>query len=75
MNFYGTMIQDASDARVALAAEGKLDKDDALSLHYFSTFFFAKLENPGYEKAKLSRWTKKVRPSRPVVSSFERPLI
>jgi sentrin-specific protease 1 len=60
MNYYGTMIQDAADARVALAAEGKLPKDEALSLHYFSTFFFAKLEKPGYEKAKLARWTKKI---------------
>lgn len=34
---------------------------DPLKVHYFNTFFFAKLESPGYEKAKLSRWTKKVR--------------
>ncbi|KAL7416767.1 hypothetical protein BDY24DRAFT_378204 [Mrakia frigida] len=60
INYYGTMIQDASDARVAAAAKGEKLEDEPLSLHYFSTFFFAKLESPGYEKAKLSRWTKKV---------------
>jgi len=60
INYYGTMIQDASDARVAAAAKGDKLEDEPLSLHYFSTFFFAKLESPGYEKAKLSRWTKKV---------------
>lgn len=36
------------------------DKEPLHNIHYFNTFFFAKLENPGYEKAKLNKWTKKV---------------
>jgi len=29
-------------------------------IHYFNTFFYAQLESQGYEKARLSKWTKKV---------------
>lgn len=29
-------------------------------IHYFNTFFYAKLETQGYEKARLGKWTKKV---------------
>jgi sentrin-specific protease 1 len=36
------------------------DQRNPLSIHYFSTFFFSKLENPGYEKARLNKWTKRV---------------
>lgn len=37
----------------------------AMDVHAFSTFFFAKLEDPnaGYVKGRLNRWTKKVRRS------------
>jgi len=31
-----------------------------LSVHYFSTFFWTKLEKDGYEKGRLAKWTKKV---------------
>lgn len=31
-----------------------------LDVHVFNSFFYAKLLDPGYEKARLGRWTKKV---------------
>lgn len=34
---------------------------EPLNIHYFNTFFYAKLTGPGYEKARLNKWTKKVR--------------
>lgn len=47
-----------------VGAEGALErpgiKEPLKDLHYFNTFFFAKLENLGYEKARLNKWTKKV---------------
>lgn len=57
INNYGAMIQDAADTRIALA---RWSPENAPSVHVFSTFFYAKLENPGYEKAKLNRWTKRL---------------
>ncbi|KAG8913284.1 Smt3-specific protease, partial [Tulasnella sp. 417] len=30
------------------------------NVHYFNTFFFPKLENEGYEKARLGKWTKTI---------------
>ncbi|KAG9039947.1 Smt3-specific protease [Tulasnella sp. JGI-2019a] len=30
------------------------------NIHYFNTYFYAKLEQQGYEKARLGKWTKKV---------------
>lgn len=39
------------------------ESGEPLDVHVFSTFFFAKLEKPGYKDAKLNRWTKKVRSS------------
>ena len=32
-----------------------------LNVHYFNSFFFEKLSQEGYEKARLAKWTKKVR--------------
>ncbi|KAG8857660.1 Smt3-specific protease [Tulasnella sp. 330] len=29
-------------------------------IHYFNTFFYAKLEQQGYEKSRLGKWTKKI---------------
>lgn len=31
-----------------------------LKVHVFNTFFLAKLQDQGYDKGKLSKWTKKV---------------
>lgn len=39
---------------------------EPLSVHYFSTFFYSKLTTAGYEKARLNKWTKKVRLSFPM---------
>ena len=49
INYYGTLIQRREDAL------GKR------KIHYFSSFFYPKLEQ-GYEKSNLKRWTKKVDP-------------
>jgi len=31
-----------------------------LKVHYFSTFFWTKLRDSGYEKGRIAKWTKKV---------------
>lgn len=64
INFYGAMILERANAKEnhnpktngALNGKGK----KPMKVHYFSTFFWPKL-NEGYEKSKLNRWTKKVR--------------
>ncbi|GJE87785.1 Ulp1 protease domain-containing protein [Phanerochaete sordida] len=53
INFYGQMI-------LCRAEEGKENqRESMLDVHYFSTFFWSKLKNEGYEKARLAKWTKK----------------
>jgi sentrin-specific protease 1 len=37
------------------------ERGEPVRIHYFNTFFYAKLTSPGYEKARLNKWTKKVR--------------
>lgn len=55
INFYGQMI-------MCRAEEGKENRREGLwDAHYFSTFFWSKLKNEGYEKGRLAKWTKKVR--------------
>ncbi|KAG8951300.1 Smt3-specific protease [Tulasnella sp. 424] len=40
---------------------GRFGYPEPLSdVHYFNTFFFQKLENEGYEKARLGKWTKSI---------------
>lgn len=53
INFYGALI-------LARSEEAQKGKSKALDVHYFNTFFFAKLEDLGYEKARIGKWTKKV---------------
>lgn len=54
INFYGQMI-------MSRAGEGKENsREGLLDVHYFSTFFWTKLKNEGYEKGRLAKWTKKV---------------
>jgi len=48
INFYGQLIMDRS----------ALPKFPAV--HYFSSFFWTKLTEDGYEKGRLNRWTKKL---------------
>ncbi|EKM49025.1 uncharacterized protein PHACADRAFT_107697 [Phanerochaete carnosa HHB-10118-sp] len=53
INFYGQMITCRSE-------ESKENqREDLLNVHYFSTFFWSKLRNEGYEKGRLAKWTKK----------------
>lgn len=35
-------------------------KAEPLKAHVFSTFFFSKLQDSGYDKGRLNKWTKKV---------------
>ncbi|KAJ7275250.1 hypothetical protein B0H12DRAFT_247743 [Mycena haematopus] len=62
INFYGAMILGRSEASkenpVANGKSGKQKKP--LDVHYFSTFFWTKLEKEGYEKGRLAKWTKKI---------------
>ncbi|KAF9520526.1 hypothetical protein BS47DRAFT_1370365 [Hydnum rufescens UP504] len=53
INFYGAMITERA------ARQGR-EQGDPLDVHYFNTFFYEKLVNPGYEKARLNKWSKKV---------------
>jgi sentrin-specific protease 1 len=56
MNFYGAMILTRSESNRDPTAKRKM-----LDVHYFSTFFWPKLKNEGYEQGRLAKWTKKVR--------------
>ncbi|KAF8744136.1 Cysteine proteinase, partial [Rhizoctonia solani] len=53
INFYGALI-------LARSEEAQKGKGKALDTHYFNTFFFAKLEDMGYEKSRIGKWTKKI---------------
>ncbi|OAX39413.1 cysteine proteinase [Rhizopogon vinicolor AM-OR11-026] len=57
INFYGAMILTRSESN------HKVDpptKRKILDVHYFSTFFWPKLKDEGYEKGRLAKWTKKI---------------
>jgi Ulp1 family protease len=41
------------------------ERNTILNVHYFNSFFFEKLSQEGYEKARLAKWTKKVRSAYP----------
>ncbi|PBK77068.1 cysteine proteinase [Armillaria solidipes] len=61
INFYGAMIlgrSEASKENPAVNGAAK-EKVTPLNVHYFSTFFWSKLDKDGYEKARLAKWTKK----------------
>ncbi|KIM48404.1 hypothetical protein M413DRAFT_230782 [Hebeloma cylindrosporum] len=65
VNFYGAMIlgrSEASKENPAPQANGKkLTKTKALlNIHYFSSFFWAKLVTEGYDKGRLAKWTKRI---------------
>lgn len=53
INFYGALLQKRADDSL----EGKGPKR---KVHYFSSFFYKKLSEEGYEKGRLKRWAKKV---------------
>ena len=54
INFYGTMIQQRSEAGIAEATKG------TWNVHFMNSFFYTKLSTQGYVKGSLRRWTKKV---------------
>ena len=65
INFYGAMILGRSEASkenpAPPQANGKkMTKKALLSVHYFSSFFWSKLVNEGYDKGRLAKWTKRV---------------
>jgi sentrin-specific protease 1 len=64
VNFYGQLILDRSEAHPAnkgVKNGARSEKNMILNVHYFNSFFFEKLSQEGYEKARLAKWTKKVR--------------
>jgi sentrin-specific protease 1 len=63
INFYGALIQSRSDVskeNVASTVNGVGSRAGPLNVHYFSSFFWHKLDRDGYEKGRLAKWTKKV---------------
>ncbi|KAF7794126.1 hypothetical protein EIP86_005256 [Pleurotus ostreatoroseus] len=65
INFYGQLIMSRSEAargdkeNKGKEVVGKGGRKAPLNAHYFSTFFWTKLKDAGYEKGRLSKWTKK----------------
>ncbi|CAK5280138.1 unnamed protein product [Mycena citricolor] len=60
INFYGALILGRSEGRKENAPAKPAPYSDILNVHYFSTFFWSKLEKDGYEKSRLAKWTKKI---------------
>ncbi|KAG8969246.1 Smt3-specific protease [Tulasnella sp. 419] len=71
INYWGVMLMQRAERYKAGKGKEKLDGDDAelgrigkkeplQEIHCFNTFFFSKLESPGYEQARLNKWTKKI---------------
>jgi sentrin-specific protease 1 len=64
INFYGQLILERSEAhprKNGVKNGARSDKGTILNVHYFNSFFFEKLAQEGYDKARLAKWTKKVR--------------
>ncbi|KAI0359160.1 cysteine proteinase [Trametes cingulata] len=63
INFYGQLILTrAEESKENPGANGTAGsgRKKPLNAHYFSTFFWSKLKGQGYQKARLSKWTKKI---------------
>lgn len=62
INFYGQMIMSRfEESKENPGGNGYAKgRKRLLNVHYFSTFFWSKLQNDGYEKGRLAKWTKKV---------------
>ncbi|KAF8917809.1 cysteine proteinase [Mucidula mucida] len=56
INFYGALVMGRAESS---NKENNKSKSKFLNVHYFSTFFWSKLEKDGYEKGRLAKWTKK----------------
>jgi sentrin-specific protease 1 len=64
VNFYGQLILERSEANPrnkGMTNGARSKKNTILNVHYFNSFFFEKLSQEGYERARLAKWTKKVR--------------
>ncbi|KAJ7071228.1 cysteine proteinase [Mycena amicta] len=59
INFYGALVLGRSDDCKENSWKGAKDQKP-LNVHYFSTFFWSKLEKEGYDKGRLAKWTKKI---------------
>ncbi|KAI5124452.1 hypothetical protein M0805_008336 [Coniferiporia weirii] len=59
INFYGQLINDRAAEADAAKENKQSGAKRALNVHYFSTFFWSKLQM-GYEKGRLAKWTKKL---------------
>ncbi|KAL1952204.1 hypothetical protein VTO73DRAFT_1353 [Trametes versicolor] len=61
INFYGQLILTrAEESKENPGAGGGAGRKKPLNAHYFSTFFWSKLKGQGYQKARMSKWTKKI---------------
>jgi len=68
INFYGALLLCRSESSKENAPKTNRDLTDGpikgrrapLNAHYFSSFFWSKLTQDGYEKGRLGKWTKKV---------------
>jgi len=64
INFYGQLILERSalhPRNTGMKNGARSGKSSILNVHYFNSFFFEKLVREGYQKARLAKWTKKVR--------------
>jgi sentrin-specific protease 1 len=59
LNFYGQLLMSRAEACKADPGGADTVGGKPLNVHYFSTFFWAKLMSDGYEKGRLAKWTKK----------------
>ncbi|KAF8203259.1 hypothetical protein BJ912DRAFT_1019020 [Pholiota molesta] len=62
INFYGAMLLGRSEncKENPVVVKGKKGRNAPLNIHYFSSFFWAKLAKEGYDKGRLAKWTKKI---------------
>jgi sentrin-specific protease 1 len=67
VNYYIQLLSERSEGKFEKLANGSSSGQEqeqgiGRKVHVFNSFFYAKLEEQGYEKARLKRWTKKVSP-------------
>ncbi|THH11790.1 hypothetical protein EW145_g414 [Phellinidium pouzarii] len=59
VNFYGQLIADRAAEAEATKENKQNGTKNGPNVHYFTTFFWSKLQT-GYEKGRLAKWTKKL---------------
>jgi Ulp1 family protease len=57
VNYYGGLLAERAEKKLKGLGE---DQGSGKKIHVFNSFFYAKLDKDGYEKARLKRWTKRV---------------